>query len=599
MENNQAAEKIKEILKQNAPLLVVVVVAVCIVVSLFSYKQKTYAFKNIDTESIVDTENVGDTEDAEATEITQGNFEIEDGVYKGSANGYNGLVTVSVTIVNKSITAIDILSTSDDDAFFNRAKGVIDKIIGSQSLDVDVVSGATYSSNGIIKAVKNALTGETDTESTGASQQSTSSSGSAVIEKVADASQYKDGTYYGTGKGFAGTIKVRVDISGGKISAINIESTSDGSSYIKSASSILDKIIETQSTNVDAVSGATFSSKGIIEAVRSALSQAAVTSDGSSTTGTSSTSTESTQTETVTGTLPYTDGIYYGTAEGYNGDITVAIVIQDKTLKAILVTDKSDDEPFFTNAMSVLENIMKQQNTDVDTVSGATYSSNGLLGAVKNAFEEARKVTNGEKTNTDEKTNVDTTALEAAVAEAKTLSENESSYETLSYYLVKIRIEDANEVLADENKTQTEVDKAISKLKLAINSIKKNDSSENLYNDGTYEITQLCTPDSEGDFTSYNLSMKVTIANDKIVSITDVAEVENPDGSGNKSYINKAVNGTKSKASVVSQITAKGIYDSLNDNSIDVVSGATCTSNAIINGCIKAFEQASKTASAQ
>lgn len=65
---------------------------------------------------------------------------------------------MAVTIKDKQITAIDILSSSDDAAFFNRAKGVIDRIIAGQTLEVDVVSGATYSSNGIISAVKNALT---------------------------------------------------------------------------------------------------------------------------------------------------------------------------------------------------------------------------------------------------------------------------------------------------------------------------------------------------------------------------------------------------------------------------------------------------------
>ena len=57
------------------------------------------------------------------------------------------------------IVAIDILSSSDDAAFFKRAQAVIDKIIEGQTLDVDTVSGATYSSRGIISAVKNALRG--------------------------------------------------------------------------------------------------------------------------------------------------------------------------------------------------------------------------------------------------------------------------------------------------------------------------------------------------------------------------------------------------------------------------------------------------------
>ena len=76
------------------------------------------------------------------------------------------MVKVSVTVKNHKITAIKVLSNSDDAAFFNRASaGVIKNILAKQSLKVDVVSGATYSSNGIIKAVKNALTGEEDKSS--------------------------------------------------------------------------------------------------------------------------------------------------------------------------------------------------------------------------------------------------------------------------------------------------------------------------------------------------------------------------------------------------------------------------------------------------
>ena len=107
-----------------------------------------------------------DADEAKKTESkAKGSFDLADGIYKGTGTGYAGEVTVAVTIKDKQITAIDILSSSDDVAFFNRAKAVIDRIIAGQTLDVDVVSGATFSSNGIISAVKNALTGEKTVES--------------------------------------------------------------------------------------------------------------------------------------------------------------------------------------------------------------------------------------------------------------------------------------------------------------------------------------------------------------------------------------------------------------------------------------------------
>lgn len=596
-------------------------IAACVVISLSGYQTKASEPSKDKKHQV--SERVTDTETENAAEDTQtatGSFELADGVYKGSATGFSGPVTVAVTIMDKKITSIDILSSTDDEAFFNRAKAVIDRIIASQSFDVDVVSGATYSSNGIIGAVKNALTGEKDNGVTGKSkQESTSESESdsslAEIAAVQDASAYKDGTYYGTGKGFAGTMKVKVDISGGKIASISIVSTKDGDSYVKSASSLLDTIVEKQSTNVDTVSGATFSSRGIIAAVRSALSQAAVSdkttgnntdkqgaAEASGNGQTDKNSSGSASEQGTEGTLPYVDGIYYGTAEGYKGDIRVAVVIQDKTLKAILVTEKQDDEPFITNAMDVLKNMMKKQSADVDTVSGATYSSKGLIGAVKAAFEEARKTTAGENTggsNSDSNNSNDNNSNIAGEEDKAVLlklvqsqaSLDGAQYTQLSWYLLQIRLGDAQEVLESAESTKKDVSCAQEKLQAAINALQKNDTSTNVYEDGTYDVSTLCIPDDDMDFSAYNLSMKVTIANDRIVSITDV---KGDGDSQNVSYIKKAVDGTKNQAGMVSVLTSQTNADSIDFSSIDTVSHATCTSKAIIDGCKSALEAAKK-----
>lgn len=618
--------KFKEVLEKikiYAPLGVSLVIAACVVISLSGYQTKASEpskdKKHQVSERVTDTET--ETENAaENTQTATGSFDLADGVYKGSATGFSGPVTVAVTIMDKKITSIDILSSTDDEVFFNRAKGVIDRIISSQSFDVDVVSGATYSSNGIIGAVKNALTGEKDNGVTGKSKQESTSepdSSSAEIEAVQDASAYKDGTYYGTGKGFAGTMKVKVDIAGGKIVSISIVSTKDGDSYVKSASSLIDTIVEKQSTNVDTVSGATFSSRGIISAVRSALSQAAVSKntadnvtdkqDETQTSGNGQTGENpsgSAQQQGTEGTLPYVDGIYYGTAEGYKGDIKVAVVIQDKTLKAILVTEKNDDEPFITNAMDVLKNMMKKQSTDVDTVSGATYSSKGLIGAVKAAFEEARKTTAGENTgdsnsgnnnssNNSDNSNIagdeDKAVLSKLVQSQASL--DGTQYTQLSWYLLQIRLEDANEVLSSAEATKKDVSRAQEKLQAAINALQKNDTSTNVYEDGTYDVSTLCIPDDDMDFSAYNLSMKVTIANDRIVSITDV---KGDGDSQNVSYIKKATDGTKNQPGMVSVLTSQAKADSIDFSRIDTVSRATCTSNAIIEGCKSALETAKK-----
>lgn len=571
-------------LKPFAPVLSVALVTACVAGSLSGYEAPVYAATQEETPI---KEEAKEKKEEKKT-AAKGSFDLEDGVYKGTGTGYAGDITVSVQIKDKQIVSIDILSSSDDEAFFSRAKAVIDKIIEGQTLDVDTVSGATFSSRGIISAVKNALTGEKDNSTTGQAQsgQTAAAGSSTSVAQVEDAAAYKDGTYYGSGTGFGGPLKVMVEISGGKIASIQIVENSDGSDYISKAASLIDSIITTQSTNVDTVSGATYSSVGIIQAVRDALGQAAVNGTSDSTQNNNNNSNNNSSSDddhsTVTGTVPYKEGIYYGTAEGYSGDVSVAVVIQEKTIKAILITESSDDEAFFNRAMDVVKKVIQIQKTDdVDTVSGATYSSKGLLNAIKNALKQAEKVTNGE--SIDEKP--DLTDLKELIERAEKLEEDK--YTETSWAVLQTRLADAQEAL--EETKQTIVDKAVEKLKTAIAQLESKDGKDEKntkYVSGTYEVTVPCTPDEDEDFEEYELTMSVEIRNDKIVSITDITG----DGaSSNDSYIKRAANGTSSIKGVVSQIIDKGMPED-----IDTVSRATCSSNAILEGCKKVLEAAER-----
>lgn len=578
-------EKIIRKIKQGAPFTSAVVVAACIGVSLSGYQAPVYEAQAQTKE----TKPVK-TEETKAEEAqAKGSFDLEDGIYKGTGTGYAGEISVAVTIKDKQITAIDILSSSDDAAFFNRAKGVIDRIIAGQTMEVDVVSGATYSSNGIISAVKNALTGEKDSGTTGQSQSGNAAAEGSTLTLAdeAEAAAYKDGTYCGMGTGFGGTLKVQVVISGGKITSIDVIENHDDSSYLSRAMALINNIIATQSTNVDVVSGATYSSNGIKSAVRDALRQAAVSGSAAAENAAddSQSSQDTSDTTQVTGNFPYKEGIYYGTAEGYNGDIEVAVVLQDQSIKAVLVTKNHDDARFFDRAMEVVKNIMKKQSTDVDVVSGATYSSNGLINAVKNALKEAEKATNGQQTIEEEK-KADTTELEKLLEEADGLVQDE--YTEASWAVLEVRVEDAKKLVdADKTKiTQDEVDEAVSNLNQAMALLEKkddggDDNDNNIFKNGIYEGIALCKPDEDEDFEAYNLSLKVTIRDDKIVAVTDVTG----DGdSSNDKYINKAANGTSSKKGVASQLIGKS-----DTEGIDVISGATCSSKAILEACDNAL----------
>ena len=488
-------------LRPLAPVLSAVLVITCAGVSLYGYEAPVYAAK--EPEQVVQTKEMQAKENEKAEEEiiekVSGSYQLEDGVYHGTGIGFAGEIEVAVQIKAQTIVSIDILRASDDAAFFNRAKAVIDRIIENQNLEIEIVEHQ------------------------------------------------------------------------------------DGSSYIQKASGLIAQIIASQSTNVDAVSGATYSSAGIIQAVRNALSQAAVTSSPENAQDSADAQETTGESTVVTGTIPYVEGIYYGTAEGYHGDITVAVVIQDNTMKAILVIAHEDDEAFFGRAMDVVKNVVKNQNTNVDTVSGATYSSTGLLNAIKNALTEAERVTNGEE---PADTKINLSLLEETIAKAESLDKED--YTEASWAVVEIRLQDARAAM--ESKLQEVVDTAANNLNTAINSLKKIENEEEesvedtVCRDGIYSGSAMCLPDEDEDFEPYQLFLKITVKNDKIVSVTDVEGDGDP---SNDSFIKRAVNGTSSMPGVVTQIVEKGTMEN-----IDVVSGATCSSKSILEACQNAWKEA-------
>lgn len=564
LENLDPKNQKKKInLSTMAPALSALLVVACAGASVAAYSPKVYAVQKPSPKTESADTTAEDT--AEETALEGQVFDLPDGIYEGTGTGFAGKITVAVEIKDKKIVAITVLNVeADDAAFFNRAKGVIDRIIQSQNLDVDVVSGATYSSRGIISAVKNALTGEKDSGKT--AENPGKGEGSTTVAEVADAAAYKDGTYYGSATGFAGPIKVKVVISGGKIASIEIVSTSDGSSYISKASAITGKIVSSQSTNVDTVSGATYSSVGIINAVRNALAQAAV--DGSTVPASTENTEQNNQqnqsapTPSVSGNFPYPDGTYYGTAEGYLGDVKVAIVLKNHTIQSVQILENEDDAAFFNRARAVVNNIVKNQTTGVDVVSGATYSSNGIINAVKAALESAKAAANPSNGNNSNNGNQNNN--NSGNNNGNTGNNNNSN-----------------------NNGSTE---------------KPDDSNTNAptyYADGSYTVTVKCEPDESEDFDAYNLTATITVKGDKITAISNVSG----DGdSSNDRYINWAANGRSNNVGIVSQIIGLATIDMSKENAettmneaianVDVVSRATCSSKALKDACKEALNQA-------
>lgn len=348
------------------------------------------------------------------TEVPEGGY--KDGTYQGSGTGFGGTITVQVTVSGGKITAVDILSASGETgSYFASAQGVVSKVLSSQSPNVDAVSGATYSSNGIIQAVQNALSqaGNSDSATPAATPTPTPTPKPAKKPKKDTSVSYKDGVYEGQAEGFDGTVTVKVTIKNGKIKKISNTNTDTPEFFNKAWKTIKSNVISRQSTSeIDTVSGATFSSNGILGALSQALSRA----DQSGTTDSKEEDITPTPTavpdETVT-PIPteipqptktpdnpsdeqpvvnlLKDGTYTGSAMGYSGQVNISLTIKDGKITEVTNTN-SDTRSFFNKAWrSIQPKILEKQSTEgIDTVSGATFSSMGILDASKIALEQAK-----------------------------------------------------------------------------------------------------------------------------------------------------------------------------------------------------------------
>lgn len=100
-----------------------------------------------------------DSEEDTAEDSSDSDNVYKNGTFEGSGTGYGGTITVQVTLQDDTITDVSVTSApGEDSAYLAQGENVISSIISEQSTDVDTVSGATFSSTGILEAVNDALT---------------------------------------------------------------------------------------------------------------------------------------------------------------------------------------------------------------------------------------------------------------------------------------------------------------------------------------------------------------------------------------------------------------------------------------------------------
>ena len=313
---------------------------------------------------------------------------IPAGAQTWTAKGKGLTGTFDVTIAvdeNAAVTGIEVgdASTAEDAAFLGQVKNnnaFLAQFIGTtgniDAAAIDTVTGATISSKGVISAVNKAWN-----ESQG------------IAEATPAPTAEPTGTEYKTkGQGLTGAFTVWVYVDNGAVTGVKVRSTE--SEYdepyldlVKGNSAFLSQFVgksgQIAESDIDMVSGATISSQGVLSAVNDALSKAASAPAAEATPAPAA---------EVAGTEYKTKG------QGLTGAFNVTVTLDDNGAVAgvkVGSTDSEYDEAFL-NMVKGNEAFLNQfigktgEVTDIDAVTGATISSQGVLAAVNEVLKPTR-----------------------------------------------------------------------------------------------------------------------------------------------------------------------------------------------------------------
>ena len=197
---------------------------------------------------------------------------------------------------------------------------------------------------------------------------------------------YADGVYVGSSRGYGGAVRVQVTMENGSITEVGIlDASHETKQFLRRAKRLLTTVVDAQSWEVDAVSEATYTSRGILGAVQNALTGEVVNNPLPPQPKPATTLVV----EEFTAPSIYLDGIYTAEATGFEGQITVQVTVAEDKITDITILSAEDEEEYLSRAKQVIPAILEGQSPNVDIVSGATYSSTGILNAVKLALEKA------------------------------------------------------------------------------------------------------------------------------------------------------------------------------------------------------------------
>ncbi len=204
-----------------------------------------------------------------------------------------------------------------------------------------------------------------------------------LVAVPASAATYTPGTYEASAKGFGGDVTVKVTVDETSIVSVEVAGADETNVGEQAVAGAGEAIVQKGSANIEdyadvsVISSSSITSPAIFEALNAALAQAAGEAPAEE------------------AALAFTAGTYTGTADGYNGPVTVSVTFSDSQIEEITVDSSVETEYVGGNvAFDIMIPQIKEANgTGVDSVSGATFSSMALRNAV-NAAAEAAGCTN-------------------------------------------------------------------------------------------------------------------------------------------------------------------------------------------------------------
>ena len=329
--------------------------------------------------------------------------ENTDGFYTAEGKGIGGKVPVTVAIENGRITDVEVGDNSETQGIGSKAiEQLPDAIVAANGTEgVDAVSGATVTSKAIFTAVDDCL----EQAKSGAAAEAAKADDKVGAAPAAETT-YTDGEYTASGKGIGGDVPVTVTVRGGKVAEVTVGDNSETQGIgSKAIEQLPDAIVAANGTEgVDAVSGATVTSKAIFTAVEDCLEQAKVgAAEGAAA--------EETKTEEAApaedakaddkaaadeaapaaeaGSLK--DGSYTASGKGIGGKVPVTVIVRYGKIFSVEVGDNSETQGIGSKAIEQLPDAIVAANgtEGVDAVSGATVTSKAIFTAVEDCLEQA------------------------------------------------------------------------------------------------------------------------------------------------------------------------------------------------------------------